>query len=849
MSRKSASTPDVQVLLAQNEELRARLQEAEDALRAIRAGEVDALVVESAGGPQIFTLQGVDAESNRFRGELLAQVRDAVIVVDDEQRLTYLNASAERQYGVAAADVIGLPIDRIYETRWPAAEGEGAAFRALCGPGHWHGELTHVTRSGATMQVQTSVTRLCVANGTGPGQIAVIRDITAEHALRIVAQQQELVVKQSETRLKRVIDQLIVFVWIVDLDGWLVECNAAPLQRAGIKAEDVIGKRLWESCWVVHDAAVAQPLREAVQRAAQGETTRFDVRCRFAGGELSMVDLQLAPLRDDAGRIISVIASGVDVQARVAALRDLETSEARAVDAARRLDAERRMLQATLEAAPVGIALADSRGHLLQFNEAGATLLGIAGVADRSRASHTLRSWQHPPGAHGAVPLPPDQWPLREALTQLRTVTNTIDIAPPDGSVRRRTVLMSAAPVLDATGNLLGGVLVQVDMTERVQAEAAMRQAARQKDEFLATLAHELRNPLAPIRTAVELIRQRNPPDEGVQRARATIERQVLHLSRLVDDLVDVSRMTRGTIRLRPERLDLGTVAVAAVESVRSTLEAAGLTLEQHIARPPALVSGDAARLVQCLVNVLNNAVKFTPRGGQVKLRVTQEGPMAVVEVSDTGAGIESSNLERVFDIFMQEHPSGFGGTGLGIGLALTRKLVELHGGTVKAASAGTGHGSAFRIELPLAANTVAGPPLPAAIRVPDGAGARVLVVDDNRDAADLLGEFLAMSGFTSTRAYCGEAAVSAVCQEEPDAVLLDIGLPDIDGYEVCRRIRRLSVAQQPVVIALTGWAQDKDRDRATAAGFNAHLTKPAEPDQVIALLQKLLAAPRVFAQ
>ena len=347
----SANTPDVQVLLAQNEELRARLEEAEDALRAIRAGEVDALVVESAGGPQIFTLQGVDAESNRFRGELLAQVRDAVIVVDDEQRLTYLNASAERQYGVAAADVIGLPIDRMYETRWPAAEAEGAARKALCDTGHWHGELTHVTRSGATMQVEMSVTRLRAVNGTGPGQIAVIRDITAEHALRVVARQQQILVEQNGARLKRVLDQLIVFVWIVDLDGRLLECNAAPLQRAGIEAGDVIGKPVWESWWVLHDAAMAQRLREAAQRAAQGETVRCDFRFRFAGGELLMVDLQLAPLRDDAGRIISVIASGVDVQARVTALGDLEKSEARAVDASRRLDAEHRMLQATLEAA------------------------------------------------------------------------------------------------------------------------------------------------------------------------------------------------------------------------------------------------------------------------------------------------------------------------------------------------------------------------------------------------------------------------------------------------------------------------------------------------------------------
>jgi CheY-like chemotaxis protein/nitrogen-specific signal transduction histidine kinase len=409
-------------------------------------------------------------------------------------------------------------------------------------------------------------------------------------------------------------------------------------------------------------------------------------------------------------------------------------------------------------------------------------------------------------------------------------------------------VLMSAAPVLDAAGGLIGGVLVQVDITKRVQAEAALRRADRQKDEFLATLAHELRNPLAPIRTAVELIRRSNPADTTVQRARTIIERQVMHLSRLVDDLLDVSRISFGTIELRQETLDLGSAAVSAVDSIGPTVEAAGLTLEQRIGPAPVLVRGDATRLVQCILNLLNNAVKFTPRGGRIWLRVGQEGPMAVVEVSDSGNGILSDNLERIFELFVQEQPSGFGGnTGMGIGLALTRKLVELHGGSVRASSAGPGQGSTFRIELPAVAAAVDGHPAEdPSTRAVDGAGTRVLVVDDNRDAADTLGEMLAMSDFNVTTEYGGEAAVRAVEQGAPDAVLLDIGLPDIDGYEVCHRIRHLALTRQPVVIALTGWGQDQDRDRATAAGFNAHLTKPAEPERILSLLHELLGATAV---
>ena len=666
-----------------------------------------------------------------------------------------------------------------------------------------------------------------------------------EHLLRVMAQQKEALVEQSEARLKRVLDQLFVFVAVLDLDGRLLECNASPLQRAGVALSNVVGTPLWRCHWWSYDDEVAQQVQRGVQRAAQGDTVRFDARAQFAGGELLTVDVQLAPLRDDTGRVTNVIASGVEVEDRVAALRELEMSEARAVESARRFDAEHRMLEATLEAAPVGIAVADPNCQLLQINHAGAELLGIASAANRGLAGQSVRGWQHRPDTHEAVPLLPDQWPLQRAMAQRRAVTNIIDIAPVDGAVRRRTVLMSAAPVLDAAGEVIAGVVVQVDITKRVQAEAALRRADRQKDEFLATLAHELRNPLAPIRTAAELIRLRDPADATVQRARAIIERQVLHLSRLVDDLLDVSRITLGNIQLRQETVDIGTVALSAAESVRPSLAAAGLTLQQQIAQPSALVRGDATRLIQCILNLLNNAVKFTPRGGRIALKVEQQGPMAVIEVSDDGIGIATGNLERIFELFVQEQPSGFGNTGLGIGLALTRRLVELHGGTVRAASAGPGHGSTFRIELPSAGAAAAGTRPDTAARPTGGAGTRVLVVDDNRDAAETLAEMLALGGFSCAVECSGEGAVQAVQRDGAEAVLLDIGLPDIDGYEVCRRIRSAAISRQPVVIALTGWGQDQDRDRATTAGFNGHLTKPAEPDRIIALLKELLAARR----
>ncbi|RYY58963.1 MAG: HAMP domain-containing histidine kinase, partial [Comamonadaceae bacterium] len=232
--------------------------------------------------------------------------------------------------------------------------------------------------------------------------------------------------------------------------------------------------------------------------------------------------------------------------------------------------------------------------------------------------------------------------------------------------------------------------------------EALLRQADRQKDEFLATLAHELRNPLAPIRTAVELIRLRAPDDPVVERARSAIERQTLHLSHLVDDLLDVSRITLGRIHLRQEPVNLADVAAAAVDSIAATASHAGLVVEQDLQRPAPWVLGDVTRLTQCVVNLLNNAVKFTGSGGRVRVRVGAEGGKALVEVQDDGVGISTENIERIFDLFVQERHSGHGGnTGLGIGLALTRRLVELHGGTIRATSPGVGQGSTFCIVLP----------------------------------------------------------------------------------------------------------------------------------------------------
>ena len=385
----------------------------------------------------------------------------------------------------------------------------------------------------------------------------------------------------------------------------------------------------------------------------------------------------------------------------------------------------------------------------------------------------------------------------------------------------------------------------QTRRTLAEQQEAMLRQADRQKDEFLATLAHELRNPLAPIRNAAELIRLRGSNDPAIERARAAIERQTMHLSRLVDDLLDVSRITLGRIQLRQEAVNLGDAAAGAADAVAATAAKAGLQMELAIAPPAPFVQGDPTRLSQCMVNLLNNALKFTPSRGRIVLRVAQEGRTAVVEVQDTGVGIEAANLQRIFDLFVQERHSGHGGnTGLGIGLALTRRLVELHGGSIRALSPGAGQGSTFRIELPAIEAPANATPLPrSTAATPRERGARVLVVDDNRDAAETLAELLRLSGYEALLAHDGESAVRAARDLQPDAVLLDIGLPDLDGYEACRRIRASADGRAPVLVAVTGWGQQSDQDAARAAGFDGHMTKPVAPDALMDLLGSKLSS------
>jgi len=358
---------------------------------------------------------------------------------------------------------------------------------------------------------------------------------------------------------------------------------------------------------------------------------------------------------------------------------------------------------------------------------------------------------------------------------------------------------------------------------------AALREADRSKDEFLATLAHELRNPLAPLRTCAELLRLEGGDAKARDRVHGVMERQLGHMVRLVDDLLEISRITRGKVELRKEPIELTAIVKSAVETARPLIDAARHELVIDLPSEPLIMSGDPVRLSQVLSNLLNNAAKYTPDAGKIWLTVRREGTDVVLSVRDSGVGIPAAVLPRVFDLFMQAN-QGVGRThgGLGIGLTLVRTFVALHGGSVEARSGGPGQGSEFIVRLRLSRTQVASASAAAKV-LPTVAPRRILVVDDNHDAAETLGVLLGLLGAETRVVHDGAAALAAFRSYEPAVVLLDLGLPGMDGFEIARRMRSEPNGPRATLIALTGWGQEDDRKRSKGAGIDMHLVKPVD--------------------
>ena len=496
------------------------------------------------------------------------------------------------------------------------------------------------------------------------------------------------------------------------------------------------------------------------------------------------------------------------------------------------LQHERAFLRQVIDAAPSMIFVKDREGRYLLGNEAVAQAYGtrpesLVGLTDENlnpNDDEVTRFYQ-------------DDLDVINNRKPKRILEDKLTHA--DGSVHWYSAVKIPLLDDDASCNKLLGVAT--DITDRKRAEEALQLADRRKDEFLAMLAHELRNPLAPIRNAVQLLKMKEASDPTLTWSRNVIDRQVTHLARLLDDLLDVARIMQGKITLKTERFELVDIVNNAVEASYPLIESRSQDLIISKATTPQWIEGDRVRLAQALSNLLNNAAKYTSEGGKITLSTMEEGSNAVIEIRDTGIGIAPDTLPHIFDLFTQaDHSLAHSQGGLGIGLTLVRQLVEIHGGTITAASDGIGQGSLFTVRLPTLSmdSTASKPALPES-ELPISKF-RILVVDDYTDAAESLTMLLQAEGHEVEMANCGIKAIELAQVFHPQVVLLDIGLPDLDGYEVAKRLRALPETRNTILIALTGYGQTEDREFSKSAGFNYHLLKPLNFEELSTLLTTL---------
>jgi PAS domain S-box-containing protein len=502
------------------------------------------------------------------------------------------------------------------------------------------------------------------------------------------------------------------------------------------------------------------------------------------------------------------------------------------IAATRGLHAASRRLAAIVDSSSDAIVSKDLQGTVLTWNHAAEVMFGYA-ASEIVGKSITL-----------IIPeeRADEEFQVLSSIRRGETVDHFETVRQrKDGSFL--DISLTVSPIRDETGRVIGASKIARDISERKRLDALLRDSDRRKEEFLALLSHELRNPLAPIRNALELARDSRKDSSTLELAHEVIDRQLSHLIRLVDDLMDASRLTRNELQLRRERVDLASAIRTAIESTRSLMESAHHELSIELPGAPVEVNGDPVRLAQVFSNLLSNAAKYTDPGGAISIALAREGTYGVVRVSDNGIGIPEDMLESIFDMFTQVDRSlERSRSGLGIGLSLVRTLVELHGGSVSASSRGTGAGSEFSVRLPAFARSGADKPGADhdSTRTRAESGCRVLVVDDNVDSAETMAMTLKLRGHTVCTAYDGLEAVDLAISFRPQIALIDIGLPRLNGYEVARRLREHPCGRGLFLSAMTGWGQEEDKARAREAGFDHHMVKPVDHAQLKALLARL---------
>jgi PAS domain S-box-containing protein len=733
-----------------------------------------------------------------------------VAYLDAEHRYRFVNAAYERWFGRPAGQIVGRTLGEIVgEAAYAAAKPQ--LQRAFAGE-----TVRHRSRMDWGVAGLRDLAITCVPQVTGDrveGVVTLVDDVTDE-----VASEQRL--RESEGRLQLAMEGARMGTWWRDFRTDRVVWDRRHARLLGFDPERM--PRPSDALWLerVHPDDRARVVDEL--RTARAECRTFDLQLRILradDGEERWLAMHGRFLREHDGEGLTSIGVLFDV-----------TDARRSEDELRRSEALYRTLG---EAVPDLVWSSTADGRADYVNRRWIEYTGLALDEFRTLGWNTL--------VH-----PDDSAMLRE---RWRVARDAQGVFESEFRCRRRDgeyrwLWCRALPLLDAHGHVYKWVGIASDVTARRhteeelrRTETALREADKRKDEFLATLAHELRNPLAPIRYAVRLLRPDAAPGVIAQ-GRDTIERQSAHMARLLDDLLDMSRITRGAIELKRRTMDLRQAVEDSIEVARPMIEGVQHRLDVRLPAQPVPVDADATRLAQIVGNLLQNAAKYTDPGGSIAVTVSVEGARAVLRVRDDGIGLSEEMQARVFELFTQVHKSITSTRGgLGIGLAIVRRLVELHGGTIEVHSEGLGRGTEFVVSLPLA--TAAAPAAPGNV-VPlfRTTRHRVLVVDDNEDAVESLATLLRIAGHFVQVAHDGASAIALAETARPDVVVLDLGMPRMSGFEVARWLRRQPWGAAIRLIAVTGWGQEEDRRRSREAGFDRHLTKPVDPDELLAQLE-----------
>jgi PAS domain S-box-containing protein len=780
----------------------------------------------------------------------LASIGDAVISTDTLGRVTFLNAVAEALTGWPSQEAKGRDLPDVFniineQTRRPA---ENPALRALR-EGAIVGLANHtvlIARDGTERPIDDSAAPIRDESGTISGAVLVFRDVTERRRA-----------EEAQARLAAIVEFSDDAIVSKTLEGIITSWNHGAERLFGHTALEAVGRPI---TLIIPPERLYEE-RMILERIRRGESVEHfeTVRVTKSGRRID-ISVTVSPLRDGQGHLIGASKIARDI------------SERKQAEGALREQA--RLLRQVAEAAlsihsagsldsVQGVIAAEARRILGARRAVSSVTVGedcsqaISAVSS-SRQDESSRDYPIPPGlADICAEVCRTNRPMRLTQADLEAhpaLGNMGDDAHPLRPQRS----WLAAPLVSRGGRNLGLIHVSDKVTnkddgdfseseeavlaqlahvasvaiENARLYAELREQDRRKDEFLALLAHELRNPLAPLRNGLQVMRLASADAGAVHEARAMMERQLAHMVRLIDDLLDISRITCNKMELRRARLLLADVVNHAVEGARPTIEAGGHELVISLPADPVVLDADLTRLAQVFANLLTNSAKYTEPGGRIWLTAFEEDGQAVVSVRDTGIGIPAEALPRIFDMFSQldrniERATG----GLGIGLALVKGLVEMHGGTVSAESDGEGKGSTFTVRLPAQRTAPQAPSDTCSDVEPVGSSPtrRILVVDDNRDSAASMASLLRLLGNDVRTAHDGIEAVNAAEEFRPDLILMDVGMPRLSGYEATRRIRARPWGRSVIIIALTGWGQEVDRIQSREFGCNGHLVKPVD--------------------